>query len=58
MIDYVKLLKELNEERVKYRIAWITNAEYWDKGYSDGIAFAIDKIMEYLAPELTKENNK
>lgn len=57
MIDCVKLLKELNEERVKYRIAWITNAEYWDKGYSDGIAFAIDKIMEYLAPEL-KENNK
>lgn len=48
MIDCVKLLKELNEERVKYRVAWMMENERWDKGYSDGIAFAINKIMENL----------
>lgn len=48
MIDYDKLLEELNEERVKYYAAWKMYHEYWDKGYSDGIAFAIGKIMERL----------
>lgn len=48
MIDFDKLLKELNEERVKYRIAWMMENERWDKGYSDGISFAINKIMENL----------
>lgn len=57
MIDYDKLLKELNEERVKYVVAWRMYNEFWDKGYSDGISFAINKIMEYLPPEL-KENNE
>lgn len=47
-MDYDKLLKELNEERVKYVVAWRMYNEYWDKGYSDGIAFAIGKIMERL----------
>lgn len=57
MIDCVKLLEELSEERLKYHIAWITGCEYWDKGYRDGIDFAINKIMEYLPPAL-KENNE
>ena len=49
MIDYDKLLKELNEERVKYYGAWKMYREYWDKGYSDGIDFARGKIMERLS---------
>lgn len=46
MIDEKKLIEELASERTKAYIAYEMEREYWDKGYKDGLEFALKKINE------------
>lgn len=46
MIDEKRLIGQLASERTKAYIAYEMEREYWDKGYKDGLEFALKKINE------------
>lgn len=46
MIDEKRLIGQLASERTKAYIAYEMERGYWDKGYKDGLEFALKKINE------------
>jgi hypothetical protein len=58
MIDEKRLIGQLASERTKAYIAYETERKYWDKGYKDGLEFALKRIQEQPKVEEQKIDEK